>query len=168
MLLGNNRLATTIDYSRLLCNKEVVYIIKNLNKTSPKYYYASNFYVVFMLSWIHFKNRKHTMTPLSQGPSFNQTLHTHPHNTKTFNFNCINILSYCVLIWHDWTSAFREQQSITHFSPLKNLSLKHKSHFVLVHTPMLSFHVLWGLSIDIITFILYKLYILSLNPNLTP
>ncbi len=29
------------------------------------------------------------------------------------------------------------------------------------HTHMLGFHVLWGLSIDVMVFILYKLYILS-------
>ncbi len=38
-----------------------------------------------------------------------------------------------------------------------SLSLSH-TH---THTHMLGFHVLWGLSIDVMVFILYKLYILS-------
>jgi len=33
---------------------------------------------------------------------------------------------------------------------------------------MLGFHVLWELSIDIMIFIIYKLYILSPNTNPTP
>ncbi len=32
-----------------------------------------------------------------------------------------------------------------------------------MHTQMLGFNVLWGLSIDIMVFILYKLYVLSPN-----
>ncbi len=49
----------------------------------------------------------------------------------------------------------------THLCPHKPHKHAHTHTHTHTHTHMLGFHVLWGLSIDVMVFILYKLYILS-------
>ncbi len=48
-----------------------------------------------------------------------------------------------------------------HHSCLHARTHAHTHTHTHTHTHMLGFHVLWGLSIDVMVFILYKLYILS-------
>ncbi len=48
-----------------------------------------------------------------------------------------------------------------HIQPIQQEEYPHTHTHTHTHTHMFGFHVLWGLSIDVMVFILYKLYILS-------
>ncbi len=62
-------------------------------------------------------------------------------------------------------TGFHLNETVSHVSPLREHTHAHtRTHtrtHTHTHTHMLGFHVLWGLSIDVMVFILYKLYILS-------
>ncbi len=76
---------------------------------------------------------------------------------------CVSLsLSLCVCVkivvslrWYP--DNWRQRGDLTISGHGSFLSLTH----TLTHTHMLGFHLLWGLSIDVMVFILYKLYILS-------
>ncbi len=53
------------------------------------------------------------------------------------------------------------QLCLTHTHTHNTHTTHTHTHHTHTHTHMLGFHVLWGLSIDVMVFILYKLYILS-------
>ncbi len=57
-------------------------------------------------------------------------------------------------VTHTHTHAHAQTHTHTH-------AHAHAHTHTHTHTHMLGFHVLWGLSIDVMVFILYKLYILS-------
>ncbi len=61
-------------------------------------------------------------------------------------------------LWGHWVPTVSHKQVHTHTHTHTHT---HKHTHTHTHTHMLGFHVLWGLSIDVMVFILYKLYILS-------
>ncbi len=80
----------------------------------------------------------------------------------------------CVCMYHSLSHTYIHTHFLTHthshtyihtYTHTHSLSHTHththtQTH-THAHTHMLGFHVLWGLSIDVMVFILYKLYILS-------
>ncbi len=96
--------------------------------------------------YLHWNKHTHTHTHTHAHTHARTHTHTHTHTTHT----------------HTDTHT---TQTHTHTHARTHARTAHTPHtphtHTHTHTHMLGFHVLWGLSIDVMVFILYKLYILS-------